>query len=267
MRELVEEHRPDLLEAATAAVGEDPFARLKDGTAFLQPAIFCATLADLARFAPEEPAYYAGHSLGEVSALVAAGSLSDRDGLRLVVARGRLMQRAAETGPPGAMLAAELHAAAAARLAGEWGLTVANDNSPAQVVLSGEAEAIRGARAAIKERGLRASVLPIRGAFHSAAMKPAVADFRAVLDKLTFTPPRRPVLSCITATEVDDPRARLAEALTAGVRWRPLLLALRARGVDRFLEIGPGRALTGCVRATLGDVEALALEEMEPVNG
>jgi acyl transferase domain-containing protein len=267
MRELVEAQRPDLLYAVTAAVGADPFAKAKDGTGYLQPAIFCATLASLARFSPAEPDFYAGHSLGEVAALVAAGSLTEEDGLRVVVGRGRLMQSAAEAAEPGAMLAVGMDAPSAAEVARRHGLTVANDNSPEQVVMSGAAAAVHAARAEVKGQGLRAFVLPIKGAFHSPAIEPVTGEFRALLDEVEFTPPRRPVFSCVTAGPLDDPRARLVEALTRGVRWRELLLALHERGVERFVEVGPGRTLTGLVRATLPGAEAVALEEMEAVRG
>lgn len=260
MREMVAERRPDLLELVTAAVGEDPFERLDEGTAFLQPAIFCTSLA--LQPALEVDAY-AGHSLGDLSALVAAGSLTEEDGMHVVAARGRLMQRASEAGPAGAMLALGANPDVARELAARFGVTHANDNSPDQAVLSGPAEAIARVRAEAKARGLRAIHLPIKGAFHSPGMAAAVPAFRAVLDGVQVRPPRRPVLSSVTAREFDDMPSELARSLTEGVRWREVVLALHARGVRRFVEAGPGRVLTGLVRCILAgqpDVEASTVE-------
>jgi len=266
MRELVELHRPDLLELAIEAVGADPFERINDGTAYLQPAIYCASLASIECMPALEPGAYAGHSLGELTALAAAGALSDEEGLRLVAVRGRLMRRAAESGPAGAMLAVAGGLPVAAGVAEEFGLTVANDNSPDQVVLSGSEDAIVSARSAVKARGQRAFRLPISGAFHSPAMAEAVPEFRAALDAVELRPPRAPVFSCVTAAPFDDVRARLAESLTRGVRWREVLLALRARGVTRFFELGPGQVLTGLVKATLDGADARSAQELESVG-
>jgi [acyl-carrier-protein] S-malonyltransferase len=173
------------------------------------------------------------------------------------------MQRAAEEGPEGAMLAVGADPETAAALAGEHGLTVANDNSPDQVVLSGEAGAVDAARAVAKGRGLRAFRLPVKGAFHSAAMASAVAEYRDGLAEVEFSRPRAPVYSCVTADEFDDVRERLAQSLTHPVRWREILLRLHERGVRTFVEVGPGQALTKLVRRTLPDVEALSTEGME----
>jgi acyl transferase domain-containing protein len=264
MRELVAATRPDLLDLAVRAVGADPFERLADGTAYLQPAIYCASLASLGRLAGPPADLYAGHSMGEITALVAAGSISDEDGLRLVAARGRLMQQAAEEGPEGAMLAVGTDAAAAAELSAEHGLVVANDNGPDQVVLSGDAAAIVAVRAEAKRRGLRAFRLPIKGAFHSPSLEPIVAEYREALDAVEIRPPAKPVFSCVTAAEFDDVRLRLAESLTHGVRWREVLLALHARGARTFVELGPGQVLTKLVGKTLEGVEARAADAEEP---
>src|SRR5690242_19487483 len=135
MRDEVARLRPDLLEAAIEAVGEDPFPRVNDGTQFAQPAIFCASLAGWEERGRPEGDYMAGHSLGELGALVAAGAVSEQDGLELVVVRGALMGQAEEGGMTALMGAgASDHAH---EIAQAHGLTVANDNSPAQVVLSG----------------------------------------------------------------------------------------------------------------------------------
>jgi acyl transferase domain-containing protein len=265
MRELVELHCPDLLELAVEVVGSDPFERTAEGTAFLQPAIYCASIASLEQIPGIEWSAYAGHSLGELTALAAARALSPEDGLRLVATRGRLMQRAAESGPAGAMLAVAGGLAVAQGVAEEFGLTVANDNSPDQVVLSGDEDAVVRARSAVKAAGHRAFRLPIRGAFHSPAMAAAAPEFRAALDDTEFRPPRAPVLSCVTAAPFQDVRAELTAALTHGVRWREVLLALRELGATRFVELAPGNVLSGLVRVTLSDADARLAETLESV--
>ncbi len=172
MRATVERVRPDLLELVHAAVGEDPFARAEEGTRWAQPAIFCASLAGWAELGRPAGDWMAGHSLGEIGALVAAGALREADGVRLVALRGRLMQEAGELAGDGGMVALLGAGAAdeAPALAQAHGLSLANDNSPQQVVLSGACEALPAAAAAAKELGLRAIELPVTGAFHSPMM-------------------------------------------------------------------------------------------------
>src|SRR5947209_14177132 len=179
MRDSVARVRPDLLSLVQELVGEDPFPRAEEGTSFAQPAIFCASLAGWAAFGRPAAELMAGHSLGELAALVAAGVLGERDGLELVVLRGRLMQEAGERAGDGGMLALLGRGAAehAAALAEAHGLAVANDNSPQQIVLSGLRAALPAAGAAAKELGLRAMELPVTGAFHSPMMEAAVDEF------------------------------------------------------------------------------------------
>jgi [acyl-carrier-protein] S-malonyltransferase len=266
MRDLVASERPDLLALACDLLGDDPFAHLRDGTAYLQPAIYCASIASLGRV-PQDPDFYAGHSLGEIAALVAARALKAEDGLRLVVTRGRLMQRVADEGAEGAMLAVQVGVDGAAALATSLGLTVANDNSPEQVVLSGEASAIDEARSEAKRRGLRTSRLQIQGAFHAPSLESVLPEFRCALDAVELTPPRRPVFSGVTASEFHDVRRQLAESLTHRVRWRELLLALDRRGVDRFVEVGPGQALMKLVHRTLPQIDVKTSALLEVTNG
>jgi malonyl CoA-acyl carrier protein transacylase len=257
MRDTVARTRPDLLSLVTELVGEDPFPRAEEGTNFAQPAIFCASLAGWAALGRPEGDLMAGHSLGELGALVAAGVLSERDGLRLVVLRGRLMQEAGERAGDGGMIAL-LGAGAAEQadaLADAHGLAVANDNSPGQIVLSGAKAALPGAAGAAKELGLRAMELPVTGAFHSPMMEAAVAEFASALESVELHEPRVPVLTAVTAEPFDDVRLRLAEGLTRPVRWRETMLELQRLGADRFVEVGPGRVLTGLAKRTLSDVE------------
>lgn len=253
MRDLVAQLRPDLLELALEIVGDDPFELVDHGTNYAQPAIFCASLAGWEALGRPKGEYMAGHSLGELGALVAAGALRERDGLELVALRGRLMSEAGE----GGMLAliGEGAAEQAFELAERHGLAVANDNAPQQVVLSGASAAIPAAAQAAKELGLRARELPVTGAFHSPMMAAAAPEFAAALQRVDVATPRVTVLSAVTAEPFVDVREQLVAALTSPVRWRETLLALHARGVERFVEVGPGKVLTGLAKRTLSEVE------------
>ena len=262
MLEAVQARRPDLLELARAEVSDDLFERAGDGTAWAQPAIFCAALAGYELLKDRYDAdLMAGHSLGEITALVAADALDAPDGLRLVAARGRLMQESRG----GGMLAVRVREdrAPVEEVAATTGLTIANDNAPDQLVLSGALDALDSAEELLRERKVRAKRLPVGGAFHSPLMEPAVAPFREVVEQIDFREPRVPVLSCVTAEPFEDVREQLVAALTHPVRWTAVLAALRDRGATEFVETGPGRVLTGLVRKTLDGVEAEAPLTME----
>jgi malonyl CoA-acyl carrier protein transacylase len=144
----------------------------------------------------------------------------------------------------------------ASELAHAHGLVLANDNSPQQVVLSGDRSGFEAAGTAAKELGLRPIELPVTGAFHSPMMAGAVPSFEAALEQVeVMSPDGVTVLSAVTAAPFEDVRAQLAQALTMPVRWRETLLALRELGAERFVEVGPGRVLTGLAKRTLRDVE------------
>ena len=253
MRDSVERARPDLLELALEEVGHDMFERAADGTRWAQPAIYCAALAG-AEELDVEPDVMAGHSLGEITALVAAGAIGAEDGLRLVAARGRLMQEAAEeTGDGGmtAVRAREDNREAIAEVAAAANVAIANDNAPDQLVLSGAVDALDSAEAELKERGIRGKRLPVAGAFHSPLMEPAVEPFRAVVESIEFAEPRVPVMSCVTAEPFEDVPSQLVRALTEPVLWLKVVRALDARGVTEFVETGPGTVLTNLVKKSL----------------
>jgi [acyl-carrier-protein] S-malonyltransferase len=260
MGEHVERFEPELAALAREVVGEDPFARAEESTRYTQPALFAAAVAGWRRLRTEwEPDLFAGHSLGEIAALVAAEALSTEDGLRLATARGRLMaEAAAAVGPSGMLALRATDRAEVDEVARELGLTVANDNAPDQIVLSGPVPALEQAKATFSDRGMRAKQLPVAGAFHSPAMAPAAERFRELLDEVEVHPARAPVLSCVTAEPFDDVRERLAQAITSPVRWLEVMGELRSRGVTRFVETGPGRVLTGLVRRSLEGVSAEA---------
>lgn len=206
----------------------------------------------------------AGHSLGEYSALVAAGALTFADALRLVRKRGELME-AASTAHPGGMAAVigmenEAVEALCAEVAAEHGTLVpANYNAPGQVVVSGENDAIAALRALAKSRGVRAIPLPVSGGFHSPLMQPAAEAFAAVLAEVTISTPAMPIVQNVTAEATVDPAAirdALARQITGSVRWTQSLCEMQRKGLSRFVEIGPGNVLTGLVQRTLPEAEA-----------
>jgi [acyl-carrier-protein] S-malonyltransferase len=249
--------RPDLLELAHAELGDHALERAAQSTAYAQPATYCASLAGWSLLGPERVDVLVGHSLGELSALAAAGAIDEAAGLRLVALRGRLMERAAEeAGGEGGMLALSVSRDVGEALARGFGLTVANDNSPDQVVLSGERDWLEVLAEEAGATGVRTKLLPIPGAFHSSAMASAREEFADALRRTRVCEPRTPVFSCMSAALMDDPRRRLTQGLTNPVRWRETLFALRRRGVESFIEVGPGKVLTGLVKRTLDGVEA-----------
>jgi [acyl-carrier-protein] S-malonyltransferase len=249
---------PGLLAECEALVGEDPFARAGESTRFAQPAIFCASIAGWKERPPFlRPVVLAGHSLGELSALVAAGALEQSDGLRLAVRRGELMA-AAPDGREESMLAL-LGASEeqTAELAREHELVLANDNAPGQAVLAGPTERLREASRAARELRVRAILLDVAGAFHTPAMAGAVELFRAELDGVEVSEPAIPVISGASARAFVDIRAELAAAITAPVRWREVMLALSAFGADTFADFGPGEVLARLVKRNLLDARVL----------
>jgi [acyl-carrier-protein] S-malonyltransferase len=246
-----------LLERGLDLLGYDPFERLAEGTRFQQPALFLCSVAAWEQHDPgeDEVLAAAGHSLGEYAALVAAGALAFDDAVMLVDERAAAMAEAAhlEHGGMLALLGGDDHAVRA--LAARLDLMVANDNAPGQLVLSGAEAAIAQAEErAREETGARARRLDVTGAFHSALMAPAAARLGVALERTPFAAPRIPVFSNGTAAPFGDPRAELAQNLLRPVRWRETLLALRAAGVERFVELGPGAVLTGLVKRTLAGV-------------
>lgn len=267
MEEHVAARAPELHAAAIELVGENPFERVAEGTRYAQPAIFCASLAGwIAAGRPGADAF-AGHSLGELTALTAAGAFSHEDGLLLAVERGRLMDEAT-SGDRGGMIAVLGDAPDAREIAERCGAVIANDNAPDQLVLSGGEETLAAAAAFAAEAGLKTIELRVRGAFHSPAVAAAANPFRELVAAMPTSAPAVPVISCTNAKPFATGLADgLAAALTAPVLWRNVMLTLAARGVSRFVDVGPGRVLAGLVRRTLPDAEALRLGQPEAVLG
>lgn len=257
---------PRLLKLARELCGEDPFERVGESTRFAQPAIYCASLAYWEAGGRPRGALVAGHSLGELAALVAGGALDAEDGLRLAVVRGRLMEEAARERPGGMLAALGDGDCDVPRLAAELELTIANENAPGQLVLSGPEDALVEARRRLRGAGLKAIRLPVAGAFHSPAMSDAADRFRGELEPIRFRSTSVPVFSSVSAAPFEDPRDGLAAALTRPVRWRLTLTRLRDAGAKRFFEVGPGDVLTGLVRRSLAGVRAEALAPPEAAH-
>ena len=250
-------------------------------TANAQPALMAVSLAamrvleaeaglDLAR----DAAFVAGHSLGEYSALAAAGTFSIADAARLLRVRGDAMQNATPVGV-GAMAALlGLDAEAAAEVAREAAqgqvCDVANDNGGAQVVVSGHKAAVERAVALAPSKGAkRAVMLTVSAPFHCALMAPAAAAMRDALAAVAMRAPAVPVVANVEAAPLTDP-ARIRDALvrqvTATVRWRECVAAMAGQGVDRFYEIGAGKVLTGLVRRIAPGATGAAIGTPEDVK-
>jgi [acyl-carrier-protein] S-malonyltransferase len=259
----VRAERPDLEQLARDLVGSNPIARIGDGTRYAQPAIYCISLASFSGLGRPEALVYAGHSLGEIGALAAAGVIDDLDGLRIAAERGRLMQDAAESADePGGMLAVGGDHEQAIELADRLGLALANENSPEQFVLSGPESRLETARAEARGLGLRAKRLAVAGGFHSPEMSVAAQPFREFLGQIEFSPAIAPVISGATATPFgNDPREQLVASLTSPVLWAEVMRRLQAEGAERYLDVGPGRVLAKLVPRILDGAE---VERPEP---
>ena len=266
-----------LAEPLTRLAFEGPAEDL-DRTENAQPALLATSIAYLAavreRWARAGvdapiPAYAAGHSMGQYSALVAAQVLSLADAVRLVRERGLLMQ-ASGAGRDGAMAAilglddAALPALLE-RASAHGTFGVANRNAPGQVVVSGDRAAIEAAAEIAKDLGARkAIVLPVSVAAHSPLMADAAEGMRRVLADVEFRDPVVPLIANADArpiTTADGARAELIEHLTAGVDWVAAVETMSAAGVTAFVEVGPGRVLTGLIKRIAPDAEAIALDD------
>ena len=253
----------ELFQKADSALGfslskicfEGPEEELKQ-TKNTQPAIFLQSLAVWNILKPQNAAMVAGHSLGEYSALVAAGALAFEDGLRLVRLRGELMQKAGEENP-GTMAAV---VGLDAKIVGEVCCTAwpggivqaANFNSPGQIVISGSVNGVHKAMELGKQRGAKlVKELVVSGAFHSPLMQSAKDGLKVALDKTEFRDAKIPVYINVTAKPVqkaNEIRAMLFEQVTSPVRWEETIVNMSADGASSFIEIGPGKVLQGLVK-------------------
>jgi len=216
---------------------------------FLHSVILAKTLGD--SFKPD---MVAGHSLGEFSALVAAGALTFGDGLILVSQRAQAMQKACELQPStmAAVLGLEDDVVEKVCAMTEGVVVAANYNCPGQLVISGEIDAVNKACETLKEEGARrALVLPVGGAFHSPMMEPAHEELAAAIENTTFSKPNCPIYQNVTAAAVTDEneiKTNLISQLTAPVRWTQSVQQMIADGAVDFTEVGPGKVLQGLVK-------------------
>jgi [acyl-carrier-protein] S-malonyltransferase len=251
-----------------AALGESLSALIWEGdiaeltlTQNAQPALMATSLAAMRALEAEgikvsDAAMVAGHSLGEYSALAAAGAISVADTALLLRTRGLAMQNAVPVGV-GAMAAVlgldlEVVREVAAQAAGDQVCQAANDNDPGQVVVSGHKGAVERAIELAKAKGAkRAILLPVSAPFHCALMEPAAREMQHALSETTINAPVVPLMANVRAglvSEPDEIRALLVEQVTGAVRWRESVLAMAGAGVDEIWEIGAGKALSGMIR-------------------
>ena len=229
-------------------------------TQFTQPAIFLHSIIAFYEN-DQEPAAVAGHSLGEFTALVAAGVLSFEDGLKLVYARAKAMQKACELTQSGMLAVIGLPESTietiCKQIQEETGETIvpANYNSPEQIVVSGTITAIKKAEEIFNKAGAKKVVrLKVHGAFHSPLMEPARAELEEAILKCEFAPPRFPVYQNVSAKAETDPekiRQNLIQQLTSPVKWTQSIRQMVKDGIQNFVEIGPGKVLTGLIRRIL----------------
>ncbi len=237
-----------------------------------QPAILCVSIA--LRRAMEErlgarmpvPSFVAGHSLGEYTALVAAGSIDLAAGLRLVRGRGELMQSAAEATPSGMAALIGLTLGLAEAACEGTGAQVANANSAEQIVIAGPNDALKQAIENATAAGARrAMALDVAGAFHTEVMRPAQDEMDVLLSDAAFVAPAAPVVGNTTATALTSPeeiRAELADQLCGCVYWQQSVELMAREGVTRFIEIGPGKALSGLARRIAPEAESVAVGDL-----
>jgi [acyl-carrier-protein] S-malonyltransferase len=244
-------------------------------TANAQPALMAVSLAAMRALKAEfgvdvtKAACAAGHSLGEYSALAAAGAFTVADAARLLRRRGEAMQAAVPVGE-GAMasLIGKVDVALAEEIAAEGAkagiCVVANDNNVGNVVISGSKAGVDAAIAAAKTKGARAILLNVSAPFHSPLMQPAAEAMAEALEKATIAPPAVAIYANVTASAITTPaeiRQLLVEQVTGRVRWRESVTAMAGADVARFVEIGAGKVLTGMIKRIAPDSEALALNE------
>ena len=219
------------------------------------------------------PNTVAGHSLGEYSALVAAGVLDFSDALRLVHARARFMAEAGEIeqGTMAAILGMETERLQALCKTTEGIVDIANYNCPGQLVISGQVEAVNRvvslAKAEIGAR--RCRPLPVSGAFHSALMAPAQEKFRSVLASVSLRPPETAIAMNVTGEftlDADNIRRLLSQQITQPVQWEKTLHTIRHTGIKHFVEVGPGRVLSGLVKRTLPESSAMQVEDLKTLS-
>lgn len=244
-------------------------------TEMAQPAILTTSIAafEAVRSLTQDrimPKAMAGLSLGEYSALVAAGALSFEDGLKLVWARGQFMEEAAKLQPGTMASILGLSVEAVKEICSESGAELANLNSADQIVISGRKEAVEKAAQLAKAKGAKRAIpLAVSGAFHSALMQPAATKLQTVLESIAIRTPELTVVSNVTAQPHQDPasiRKRLAEQVTHPVRWEESVRYLLGLGIRTYVETGPGTVLKGLLRKIEPAVEGFSVQNISDLQ-
>jgi [acyl-carrier-protein] S-malonyltransferase len=241
----------------------------------VQPAILVVSVACLKALQEAShgnfpsPAFVAGHSLGEYTALVAAGVLSLADAVLLVRERGRLMYEAGLKNPGGMLAVIGLDEETVKDISLRSGTEISNINCPGQIVISGAIEALAKANELAKTRGARTLIpLKVSGAFHSVLMEPVLAEFSKIVSSFRFHPPVIPVISNLTTrplTDVDSIKTELVKQLRNCIRWQGSVEYMMNNGVTKFYEVGPGRVLTGLIRRINSELQSFNISGIEDI--
>ena len=241
----------------------------------VQPAILVVSMACLKAVEAENttnfpsPAFVAGHSLGEYTALVVAGALDLTDAVLLVRERGRLMYEAGLKNPGSMLAVIGLDEEAVRDISSHSGAEMSNINCPGQIVISGTSQALAEAGKLAKIKGARVLIpLKVSGAFHSALMEPIIAEFSEVVSSFRFHPPAIPVVSNVTArplTDVDSIREELVKQLRNCIQWQGSVEYMIHSGVTTFYEIGPGQVLSGLIRRINSELETFNVSGIEDI--
>ena len=279
----------EVFDEVDEALGQDLFKIIKEGpeselrlTSNAQPALMAVSLAVVRvienisnQNIENMVGFLAGHSLGEYSALTAAGSFSLADAAKLLRVRGESMQNAVPVGTGGmaALLGAELNVAKEiAVLASEKGVCdIANDNAPGQIVLSGELKTVEQSIQIAKAKGIRRAVLlPVSAPFHCSLMKPAAEKMLEALNNIKILPPKVPIVANVNATKIagdpDDIRGSLVQQVTSMVRWRESVEWMIENGITSFVELGAGKVLTGLNKRIDKDVQSISVESPDAIE-
>ena len=245
-------------------------------TSVTQPAIFTHSYSLSMLLADKgiKPDFAAGHSLGEYAAYTSAGSIELTDAINLVKARADSMQKACDENPGimAAVIGIELEAleTICAQQNDNGVVNVANLNSPAQLVISGEIDPVRNVMAIAKEQGAKiVKELNVGGAFHSPLMKSAVEELSGALESITISSPDFPVYTNVSAQPLFDPeeiKRSLIEQLTSPVRWYPSMLNMANAGATEFIEIGPGKVLQGLTKRTIKEFSSSGIDRLEDLE-
>jgi [acyl-carrier-protein] S-malonyltransferase len=201
----------------------------------------------------ENTKYFAGHSLGEYSALLCAGSLSFEDALYLLFERGKSMQEAVPVGKGGMLAVCE----------------IANDNAPGQIIVSGNIELIQELQNILKENKKKSIMLPVSAPFHCSLMNAAATNMKSKIENVNFTKPNYEIIANVTASPTNDPaemKKLLVEQIYSKVRWRESILYMANQNITEYLEIGPGKVLTGLVKRILPSANSSSINSIEDIK-